>query len=61
VSIKRYKPQQIVTLLRQIEVEIANGKTTPQVCKEAQIAVQTQYRWRREYGGLKRAGAPRPK
>jgi hypothetical protein len=26
MSIKRYKPEQIVTLLRQIEVEIANGK-----------------------------------
>ena len=26
----RYKPEQIVTLLRQIEVAIANGKTTPQ-------------------------------
>ena len=32
---KRYKAEQIVTLLRQIEVGIANGKTTPQVCKEA--------------------------
>ena len=30
MSIKRYKPEQIVNLLRQIEVEIANGKTTPQ-------------------------------
>ncbi len=29
MSIKRYKPEQIVTLLRQIEVEIANGKTPP--------------------------------
>jgi len=37
---KRYKPEQIVTLLRQIEVEIANGKTTPQACKEAQITVR---------------------
>jgi hypothetical protein len=26
---KRYKAEQIVTLLRQIEVGIANGKTTP--------------------------------
>jgi len=26
----RYKPEQIVTLLRQIEVAVANGKTTPQ-------------------------------
>jgi hypothetical protein len=46
---KRYKPEQIVTLLRQIEVEIANGKTTPQACKEAQITVQTCYRWRKEF------------
>jgi len=49
---KRYKAEQIVTLLRQIEVGIANGKTTPQVCKEAEITEQTYYRWRKEYGGL---------
>lgn len=42
-----------MTLLRQIEVEIANGKNTPQVCKEAQITVQTYYRWSKEFGGLK--------
>ncbi len=35
MAIKRYKAEQIVTLLRQIEVEIANGKTTPQAGKEA--------------------------
>jgi transposase-like protein len=50
---KRYKPEQIVNLLRQIEVEIANGKTTPQACKEAEITQQTYYRWRKEFGGLK--------
>ncbi len=44
----RYKPEQIVTLLRQIEVAIANGKTTPQACKEAQITAQTYYQ-RKEY------------
>jgi hypothetical protein len=47
MSIKRYKPEQIVTMLRQIEVSIANGKTTPQACKEAEITVQTYYRWRK--------------
>jgi transposase len=56
---KRYKPEQIVTLLRQIEVEIANGKTTPQACKEAEITIQTYYRWKKEYGGLKLAQAKR--
>jgi hypothetical protein len=29
---KRYKPEQIVTLLRQVQVEIAKGKTSPQAC-----------------------------
>lgn len=53
MPIKRYKPEQIVTVLRQIEVELANGKTTPQACKEAEIPVQSYYRWRKEYGGLK--------
>ena len=27
MSIKKYKPEQIVVVLRQIEVQIANGKT----------------------------------
>src|ERR1035437_857982 len=53
MSIKRYKAEQIVTLLRQIEVGIANGKTTPQACKEVEITMQTYYRWRKEYGGRK--------
>jgi putative transposase len=53
MPIKRYKAEQIVTLLRQIEVGIANGKPTPQACKEAEITIQTYYRWRKEYGGLK--------
>jgi len=61
MPIRRYKPEQIVTVLRQIEVEIANGKTTPQACKEAEITQQTYYRWRKEYGGLKLDQAKRLK
>ena len=61
MPMQRYKPEQIVTLLRQIEVSIANGKTTPQACKEAAITVQTYYRWRKEYGGLKLDQAKRLK
>ena len=57
----RFKPEQIVTLLRQIEVAVANGKTTPQACKEAEITQQTYYRWRKEYGGLKLDQAKRLK
>jgi len=61
MPIKRYKPEQIVTMLRQIEVGIANGKTTSQACKEAEITMQTFYRWRKEYGGLKMDQAKRLK
>ena len=61
MAIQRYKPEQIVTLLRQIEVSIGNGKTTPQACNEAGITVQTFYRWRKEYGGLKLEQAKRMK
>ena len=53
MSIKKYKPEQIVTVLRQIEVQMANGKTAPQACKEAGIHTQTYYRWRQEYGSLR--------
>jgi putative transposase len=49
---KRYQPEQVVNLLRQIEVAVANGKTTAQACKEAEIVEQTYFRWRKEYGGL---------
>ena len=61
MPMRRYQPEQIVNLLRQIEVEIANGKTTPQACKEAEITQQTYYRWRKEYGGLKMDQAKRLK
>jgi Transposase len=61
MTIKRYKAEQIVTLLRQIEVGIANGKPTQQACKDAEITIQTYYRWRKEYGGLKLDQAKRLK
>ena len=48
-----------MNLLRQVEVVLANGKTTPQPVKEAEIMEQTYYRWRKEYGGLEGGpGAP---
>ncbi len=61
MPIRNYKPEQIVTILRQIEVQMANGKPAPQACKEAGIHTQTYYRWRQEYGGLKLNQAKRLK
>ena len=58
---RRHTPEPIVTLLRQVEVGVSNGKSTPQACNEAAMTEQTYYRWRKEYGGLKVAQAKRLK
>ena len=58
---KRYSPEQIVTKLRQAEVELGRGMRTPQVCKKLGISEQTYYRWRKEYGGLRHDQAKRLK
>ena len=52
-SVKRFKPEQIVNLLREIEVMMANGKTLLEACKQAGISDKSYYRWRKIYGGLK--------
>ena len=50
---KRFKPEQMVNLLREIEVMIANGKTLLEACKQAGISDKSYYPWRKIYGGLK--------
>jgi len=50
---KRYSPEQIIGMLREAEVAMAQGQTVGQVCRTLGIVEQTFYRWRREYGGLK--------
>ena len=58
---KRYSTEQIVTKLRQAEVELGRGLRTPQVCKKLGVSEQTYYRWRKEYGGLRLDQAKRLK
>ena len=50
---KRYTSEQIISKLREAEVELARGKKVPQVSKQLGITEQTYYRWRKEYGGLR--------
>jgi putative transposase len=58
---KRYNPEQIIGMLREAEVAMAQGQTVGQVCRSLGIVEQTLYRWRREYGGLKIEQAKRLK
>lgn len=49
---KRFKEEQIVSLLRQIEVQMSQGMAVDEACRQAEITNQTYYRWRKRYGGL---------
>ncbi len=50
---KQYTPEQIISKLREAEVELSKGLTTELTCKKIGITSNTYYRWRREYGGLR--------
>lgn len=49
---RRVSPEQVVVTLRQIEVQLAQGKSLVLACKEAGVSEQSYGRWRKEYGGL---------
>ena len=49
---KIYSPEEIIKLLRLVEIEIGRGKNTAQACKALGFTEQSYYRWRKEYGGL---------
>jgi transposase-like protein len=50
---KRFTAEQIISKLREAEVELSKGKPVAQVARQLGITEQTYYRWRREYGGMK--------
>ena len=49
---KRHSAEQIVSLLRQADVDLGKGMTVPDVCRRLGISQQTYYRWRTNYGGM---------
>jgi putative transposase len=44
----KFSESQIAFILRQAE----EGSSIEEVCRKADISVQTYYRWRKKYGGL---------
>jgi putative transposase len=61
MSRKRYTPEQIIGMLREVEVELSRAQKLGQICRNLGITEQTYYRWRREYGGMKVTQARRMK
>ena len=52
MAIKRNKPEEIVTKLRQVEVLVGQGKARIVAIREIGVVEQTYYRWRKQYGGM---------
>jgi transposase-like protein len=49
----RHSAEQIINKLREAEVLLSQGERVPEVARRLGVTVQTYYRWRKEYGGLK--------
>ena len=50
---KRFKPEEIVTKLRQVEVLQSQGMSVADAIRQIGVTEVTYYRWRKEYGGMK--------
>lgn len=50
---KRFTAEQIIRMLREVEILLAQGQTVKQAVKHIEVTDQTYYRWRKEYGGLR--------
>lgn len=50
---RHYRPEEIITKLREAEILLAQGMKVPEVVKQLGIHEVTYYRWRKEYGGMR--------
>ena len=50
---RRYKPEEIVAKLRQVDVLVSQGQNQADAIRQIGVSEVTYYRWRQEFGGLK--------
>ena len=52
---KRYSDEDILRLLREIEVHLADGSDVGTACRAVGISDATYYNWRKKFGGMGRS------
>ena len=52
---KRFSDEDILKLLRQIELSLASGSDVAAACRSAGVSDATYYNWRKRYGGMGRS------
>lgn len=58
---KRYRPEEVITKLREADILISQGRTVAEAIKALGVSEVTYYRWRHEYGGMSTSQAKRLK
>ena len=52
---KRYSDEDILKLLREIELKLADGSDVQTACRSVGVSDATYYNWRRRFGGMGRS------
>ena len=52
---KRHSDEDILKLLREIEVKLSNGSDVASACRGVGISEATYYNWRKRFGGMGRS------
>ena len=58
---KTYKPEEIVGILRDVEIKQGQGQSISDSCREKGISEAIYYRWKKAYGGMPPSEAKRLK
>ena len=61
MSKKRYRPEEIVSKLREADILISQEKSVAQAIKALKVSEVTYYRWRKVYTGMSISQAKRLK
>ena len=51
---KRYSDEDVLNLLRQVELSLASGSSVETACRSAGISDATYYNWRKRYGNWRK-------
>ncbi|WP_159086992.1 transposase [Loktanella sp. Alg231-35] len=52
---KRYSDEDVLRLLREIELSLASGSDVATACRSAGVSDATYYTWRKRFGGMGRS------
>ena len=52
---KRYPDEDVLRLLREIELNLASGHDVASACRTAGVSDATYYTWRKKFGGMGRS------